>query len=110
MAGLVLDEHGHDDVSWSRKEAGGILPRPTKLLLLVCSGGACAASRKDWHCVQNRAVVSWPRPGTEVRLDPAPPAPVRGFGGDSTERRRQPNGGSGEIDRHPIVAPVSGIA
>ena len=26
MAGLVLDEHGHDDVSWSRKEAGGILP------------------------------------------------------------------------------------
>src|SRR6266436_3761275 len=29
-------------------------------------------SRKDWHCVQDRAVVSWPRPGTEIRLDPAP--------------------------------------
>src|SRR6266478_4125207 len=44
---------------------------------------AIILSRKDWHCVQDRAVVSWPRPGTEVRLDPAPPAssPVRGFGG-----------------------------
>src|SRR6266436_4839579 len=68
-------------------------------------------SRKDWHCVQDRAVVSWPRPGTEIRLDPAPPAslPLRGFGGDGGNRRRQPNGGSREIDRHPIVAPVSGF-
>src|SRR5229473_8388510 len=72
---------------------------------------AIILSRKDWHCVQDRAVVSWPRPGTEVRLDPAPPAssPLRGFGGDGGNRRRQPNGGSREIDRHPIVAPVSGF-
>src|SRR5260221_10410177 len=35
---------------------------------------AIILSRKDWHCVQGRAVVSWPRPGIEVRLDPAPPA------------------------------------
>src|SRR6266852_317422 len=72
---------------------------------------AIILSRKDWHCVQDRAVVWWPRPGTEVRLDPAPPAssPVRGFGGDGGNRRRQPNGGSREIDRHPIVAPVSGF-
>src|SRR5216684_4184073 len=62
---------------------------------------AIILSRKDWHCVQDRAVVWWPRPGTEVRLDPAPPAssPVRGFGGDGGNRRRQPNGGSREIDR-----------
>src|SRR5712671_244350 len=72
---------------------------------------AIILSRKDWHCVQNRAVVSRPRPGTEVRLDPAPPAwsPLRGFGGDGGNRRLQPNGGSHEIDRHPIVAPVSGF-
>src|SRR6266849_297754 len=40
---------------------------------------AIILSRKDWHCVQDGAVVWWPRPGTEVRLDPAPPAssPVR---------------------------------
>jgi hypothetical protein len=59
---------------------------------------------------QSGSVVA--RPGTEVRLDPAPPAssPVRGFSGDGTERRREPNGGSGEIDRYPIVAPFSGIA
>src|SRR5712675_1887682 len=43
MAGLVLDEHGHDDVSWSRKEAGGILPHPTKLLLLVL----------QWRCLRS---------------------------------------------------------
>src|SRR5260370_21338849 len=73
---------------------------------------AIILSKKEWHCVQDRAVVSWPRPGTEVRLDPAPPAssPVRGFGGDGGNRRRQPNGGSREIDRHPIVAPVRGLA
>src|SRR5712672_4080442 len=73
---------------------------------------AIILSRKDWHCVQNRAVVSWPRPGNKARLDPPPPAssPLRGFGGDGGNRRRQPNGGSREIDRHPIVAPVSGFA
>src|SRR5712692_11295561 len=43
MAGLVLDEHGHDDVSWLRKEVGGILPHPTKLLLLVL----------QWRCLRS---------------------------------------------------------
>src|SRR6266852_4507559 len=30
---------------------------------------AIILSRKDWHCVQDREVVWWPRPGTEDRLD-----------------------------------------
>src|SRR5260370_34916468 len=73
---------------------------------------AIILSRKEWHCVQDRAVVSWPRPGTEVRLDPAPLAswPVRGFGGDGGNRCRQPHGGSGEMDRTPILGPSGGVA